>query len=98
VKALAGAISLIFLGSPAVASYPTPTKTGDPIGSVTMNADGSLVMDLSSVQCDGMIAEGRINVRPADSNYQEILNHVGGLKPSETKVVLAWPTPACASK
>jgi hypothetical protein len=92
------ASSLLALGLIAAApleSAERPTQTGDPIGTVTMQPDGSLVMQLRSVQCDGVTAETRMTVAATEPLYKTVLMHVGGLKPSETKVVLAWPTEPC---
>jgi len=30
-------------------------------------------------------------VEPGDTNYQQIIDHVGGLKPGETKSIPPWP-------
>jgi len=73
-----------------------PTKTGDIIGSVTMRPDRSLHMILRSVQCDGRVAEGTFDIQPDQKDYQSTIDHVGGLRPNETKPVPAWPTPECS--
>jgi hypothetical protein len=83
------------LAAAAVAQSAEPTKTGDIIGSVTMLPDRSLHMRLYSVQCDGTIAEGSLDMKPTQPNYQATIDHVGGLEPDETKPVPAWPTPPC---
>jgi hypothetical protein len=93
-------LTLILVASPAVGQSrtpPHPTKTGDDIGSITMQPDRSLQMWLTSVDCKGNIAEGGLRVLPVDSNYHDILDHVGGMVPGETKRVTAWPTPPCHS-
>ncbi len=74
-----------------------PTRTGDIIGSVTMRPDRSLSMRLRSVQCDGMLAEQILDIKPAEKNYQVVIDHVGELQPNETKPVPAWPTSPCSS-
>jgi hypothetical protein len=80
----------------AVADEP-PTRSGDIIGSVVMRPDRSLSMRLRSVQCDGTLAEGSLDIKPAEANYQLVIDHVGGLQPNETKSVPAWPTSPCPS-
>jgi hypothetical protein len=80
----------------AVADEP-PTRSGDIIGSVVMRSDRSLSMRLRSVQCDGTLAEGILDIKPAEGNYQLVIDHVGGLQPNETKPVPAWPTSPCPS-
>ncbi len=99
VAATAAAVVLatVVLADVTVAVSREPTKTGDIIGSVTMRPDRSLHMTLSSVQCDGTIAEGAFDVEPAEANYQSIIDHVDGLRPDETKPVPAWPEPPCPS-
>lgn len=95
---LSATLAAIFLsGSPLLAAE-NATQTGDLIGTVTMLPDRSLHMRLHSVECDGSIVEGEMTVSPARSDYQSILDHVGDLKPTETKPVQAWPTKPCVSK
>src|ERR1700722_18125125 len=96
----AGAASLLAVSlvaaTPAL-SLEKPTQTGDPIGTVTMLPGGAIKMHLRSVQCDGTIAEGAPTILPSDKNYRDIIAHVGGLKPLETKTMPAWPVPPCPS-
>jgi hypothetical protein len=74
-----------------------PTRTGDVIGTVLMRPDLSLSIRLRSVQCDGTLAEGNLDIKPGEPNYQVVIDHVGGLQPNETKPVPAWPTRPCPS-
>jgi hypothetical protein len=74
-----------------------PTRTGDAIGTVLMRPDLSLSIRLRSVQCDGTLAEGNLDLKPGEPNYQVVIDHVGGLQPNETKPVPAWPTRSCPS-
>jgi hypothetical protein len=87
----------VVLAAVAVAGSREPTKTGDIIGSVTMRPDRSLHMRLSSAQCDGTVVEWSFDIEPAQANYQSTIDHVGGLRPNETKPVAAWPEPPCPS-
>jgi hypothetical protein len=80
----------------ALAEEP-PTRTGDVIGTVFMRPDLSLSIRLRSVQCDGTLAEGILDLKPGEPNYQVVIDHVGGLQPNETKSVPAWPTRPCPS-
>ena len=89
-------LALSAITSPAFAQV-EPTKTGDDIGTVTMEPDRSLQMWLKSTDCHGKISEGGLHVLPIDSNYHDILDHVAGLVPGETKRVTAWPTQPCHS-
>ena len=55
-----------------------------------MQADGTIVMNLVSLP-PGPIAHTTMTVKPTDKVYREILDHIGGLKPGETKSVPPWP-------
>jgi len=90
-------LAIVLAAAALAGSGEPPTKTGDIIGSVTMQPDRSLYMMLRSVQCDGTIAEGTFDIKPAQANYQSTIDHVNGLQPNETKPVRAWPTPPCPS-
>lgn len=60
------------------------------IGEATMQDDGTIVMNLLATE--GPIRGlGSVTVKPTDSNYQETLDHIGGLEPGETKPVRPWP-------
>ena len=87
----------LLLAAPVLAAA-EPTQPGDPIGSVKMLADGTLSLHLRSVQCDGQVAESQTMVRRDQPNYQAILDHVGGLGPSEEKTVRAWPVAPCSAR
>ena len=69
-------------------------KIADVIGVATMNADREIVLDLRSADC-GIIAEARVSYKPGDGSYAEVLSHIGGLKPGQTKPVPAWPAEPC---
>jgi hypothetical protein len=64
-----------------------------PIGAATMEADGTLILDLIARDGWGGIGEGRLIYPPDHPQYQEVLDHVGGLAPGEVKPVLPWPDP-----
>ena len=40
------------------------------------------------------VPAGDVLVEPGDNNYQQIIDHVGGLKPGETKSIPPWPDQA----
>ena len=62
------------------------------IGTATMKADGTLILDLRAKGEDGTIGDSRL-VYPKDhKQYSEILKHIGGLKPGESKPVPPWPS------
>jgi hypothetical protein len=73
---------------------PTRGNTSDftaPIGSATMAADGTITLDLMARGDRGQVGEARFVYRPGDKDYQSILDHVGPLKPGESKPVRPWP-------
>jgi hypothetical protein len=56
-----------------------------------MLPDGSIVLRLRAAGTGGVAGEGRIVYSPSDPHYQEVLRHLGGLRPGETKSVPPWP-------
>ena len=65
------------------------------IGTATMAPDHSIRLQLVSRECDGTLAHGDFVVQPNASNYAEILRHIGGLEPGQSKPVSPWPAPPC---
>ena len=60
------------------------------IGVATMQNDGTIIMDLRSEGPGGMIGDARDVVRPNDPAYADVLKHLGGIKPGETKRIRPW--------
>ena len=63
------------------------------IGDATMAADGTITINLRRT-ADGINVSGVVKYPIDDPRYREVLNHVGGLRPGETKLVPAWDEPA----
>jgi hypothetical protein len=61
------------------------------IGMATMQPDGTIIMDMRAESDKGDIGIGRLVYSPSDPQYQEILKHLGGLKPGEPKPVPPFP-------
>ena len=61
------------------------------IGSATMQADGTIVLQLRATDGTGMRGDARLTYPPGHAEYQKILAHLGGLKPGEDKPVPPWP-------
>ena len=61
------------------------------IGTATMTADGTIVLDLRAEGPGGMIGDSRLVYPRTDKQYAEILKHLGGLRPGEHKSVPPWP-------
>jgi hypothetical protein len=87
-----GALALLVFA--ALGAF-APTQTGDPIGTVTMTEDGSLLLRLRSVQCGGALAEGRVKLARTERTYESVIASVGGLRRGETKVMHAAQLPPC---
>jgi hypothetical protein len=67
-----------------------PMDQNQTIGTATMSDDGTIVMDLRATS-PGALGDGRILYKPDSPHYQEILRHLGGLNPGETKFVRPFP-------
>jgi hypothetical protein len=63
----------------------------DSIGTATMEADGTIVLHLFARGPGGMHGQGVLRYSVSDPKYKEILEHVGPLKPGETRPVRPWP-------
>lgn len=61
------------------------------IGVAQMRDDGTIVLYLRATGPGGVIGTGLLEYPPAHPRYQEVLRHLGGLKPGEVKPVPPWP-------
>jgi len=68
-----------------------PMTAPTSIGIATLNADGSLTLQLRAEGPSGARGDAQFVYKPTDPMYQKMLDHVGGLKPGETKPVPPWP-------
>jgi hypothetical protein len=59
------------------------------IGGATMKEDGTIVLDLRA-EGPGIIGDAQFVYPPGHAEYQNVLAHLGGLKPGEHKVVPPW--------
>lgn len=91
-------LALVLAPAISVSGAEKPTETGDVIGAVAMQGDGTLLMSLRSVECNGAIAEGQARILQNQKNYQSTLDRVGGLKIGETKPLRAEPLPPCPTR
>ena len=73
---------------------PTPRAANEAppssIGTATMSADGTITLRLRTGQ-RGVVGEGTISYKKGDKDYNDVLKHLGGLKPGETKPAPPWP-------
>jgi hypothetical protein len=73
---------------PSVGASSGPAQS---IGQATMQPDGTIVLQLRAEGPDGTVGDGLLTYRPTDKDYAKILQHLGGLKPGETKPVTPFP-------
>jgi hypothetical protein len=57
-----------------------------------MLADGSIMVGVPGPG-SGERAQAVLMLMPGDTQYQPLLDHVGGLKPGESKPIPPWPDP-----
>ncbi len=60
------------------------------VGVATLQHDGALRMQYRSYD-HGMLAEALQVVKPDGAGYKELLDHLGGLKPGESKPIPEFP-------
>jgi hypothetical protein len=68
------------------AAAPLPAS----IGAATMAPDGTISLRLRAESAGGAIGEGMLTYRPGTPRYDEVLRHLGGLKPGQTKPIPPW--------
>jgi hypothetical protein len=83
------AVGALLWGSAAI-SQTAPRPATEFIGMASMSADGTVTLHLTRTT-DGQFADATFSYGTGDLKYREILEHVGGLKPGETKPVRPWP-------
>jgi hypothetical protein len=79
----------------ATAMTPAPPRSSvPPIGVARMRPDGTLELDLRGPGG----AEARTVYPPSHAEYNQVLAHLGGMKPGEEKPVPPWPDPWDAAR
>jgi hypothetical protein len=79
-------------GSPAAAQrigQPIPCDDIDNVGRAKMSSDGTITLQLRSLW-PNPIAETQLVYAPDDPQYEEIMHHLGGIKPGESKPIPPW--------
>jgi hypothetical protein len=81
----------------AWAQPPTPPASAyASIGTARMWSDRTIELDLGpadglgGVNSKGELGYGRLQIAPHSPHYQELLEHLGGLRPGEVKPVPPW--------
>jgi hypothetical protein len=85
----------LLLGALAACAGSQPRPMPEYIGQAQMAADGTLTLNLESVECDGSRAMGQVVVPPTDPRYRDYLAHIGEIRPGETRPVRPWPAEPC---
>ena len=60
------------------------------IGTATMSPDGTIVLSLRAEDDSGLVGNATIEYPKTNSQYADILAHLGGLEPGENKLVQPW--------
>jgi hypothetical protein len=80
--------SLVILSSLGLAEA-AQAKERAIIGDATMTEDRTIVVRLRRT-ADGINVSGVVKYSVNDPHYSDVLNHLGGMNPGETKLVPAW--------
>jgi len=73
-------------GSPTDAAPMSST----PIGVASMRSDGTIDLQLRAEGPNGEVGDGFFTYKVGEPKYQQIIEHVGGLKPGESKPMPPW--------
>lgn len=68
-----------------------PKQRFETIGTATMEPDGTIVLQLRSLEANGMIAEGVLRYSPGDPGYSTVSRHIGKISSGETVFVRPFP-------
>jgi hypothetical protein len=60
------------------------------IGKATMTADGTIILVLRAEDPIAGIGHAQFSYPPSHPQYLDVLNHLGGLRPGEEKLVPPW--------
>jgi hypothetical protein len=61
------------------------------IGAASLDADGAITLDLRASDGRGILGDARLVCPKGDPRYADLLAHLGGLVPGESKPVPPWP-------
>ena len=65
-------------------------KGASSIGTAQMLPDGTLVLDLRAEGPGGQVGDARLTYAKDHPSYAQVLEHLGGLAPGQTKPVPPW--------
>lgn len=84
------ALLLACSGASGAAENPAAAPS---VGVATMLENGTILIGIRGPAVDGPL-QAVLMIEPGDTNYQQIIDHVGGLKPGQTKSIPPWPDQA----
>ncbi len=61
------------------------------IGTARLLDDGTILLQLRAEGPNGLLGDGQISYPTGHPNYQEVMQHLGGLRKGEEKLVPPWP-------
>ena len=64
-------------------------QSDDNIGTAQMKPDGTIILNLRA-EGEGIIGDAQFIYPPTHEEYQEVLEHLGGMSPGEEKAVPPW--------
>ncbi len=67
-----------------------PSEKVTPIGDAWLEEDGSITLRMRRTS-DGQHVDGILRYKTTDEHYKDVLEHLGGLKPGEVKLVPPFP-------
>ena len=86
-------LMLLALGLTACAAkivQPQPSNS-EIIGCASMDADRMITVILRAEDGHGMVGDAAFFMNPGHKDYKKTIQHVGGLKPGQSKPYPAWP-------
>lgn len=72
---------------------PPPQDDLDHVGMATLQADGTLLLNLRAVSADGTIGEAMMVVAPSDDRYDDMRQHIGPIKVGQSVSIPPFPLP-----
>ncbi len=83
--------SLVALAITATIGFSAHGRAQDPviIGDARMQEDGTIVVNLRRT-ADGINLSGIVRYPTNHPDYREVLEHIGGMKPGDVRLVPAW--------
>lgn len=90
-KAIFVLLVIIGLTACSSTSAPTPGETAGTIGIASMPADRMITVILRAQNGKSSVGNAAFFMNPDHKDYQKTIQHVGGLKPGQSKPYPAWP-------